>query len=211
MDNYFQNKTASELKGNNFNQNQNFSQMDYNLPTRHTSFDCYQNSMYNQSKLTSSLNSSGIFSNGSNSDENNSNNYDNNYINNKKCDYRENQKTSFKKASSTLFMSEQEPKGEEFADLQELKNSTNMELWDYAKTQKGSRYILYFIFFRNLQKLLNKLQPENIDILLENLKNNFAEMMKDTYGNYFCQKLIQTCSADQRIFILKNVIINVTI
>jgi hypothetical protein len=139
VDNYFKNKTASEFKGNTSSHNQNFSQMDYNLPTSHSSFENNHNSMYNQSKLTYSLNSSGIFSNGSNSDENNANNYDNDYYINKKCDSRENQKNSFKKVSSTLFLGEHEPKGEEFTDLQELKNSTNMELWDYAKTQKGSR------------------------------------------------------------------------
>ncbi len=77
------------------------------------------------------------------------------------------------------------------------------------KRDQGKYYL--FILFRNLQKLLNKLQPENIDILLDNLKNNFAEMMKDTYGNYFCQKLIQSCSADQRIFIIKSVFPNITI
>jgi hypothetical protein len=32
--------------------------------------------------------------------------------------------------------------------------------------------------------------------------------MTDTYGNYFCQKLIQCCSAEQRIFILKHIVNN---
>ena len=58
---------------------------------------------------------------------------------------------------------------------------------------------------RNLQKLLNKIQPEGLDSILDKLKFNFPELMIDTYGNYFCQKLIQSCSAEQRMFILRHV------
>jgi hypothetical protein len=56
-----------------------------------------------------------------------------------------------------------------------------------------------------LQKLLNDIDPAELDIILENLKNNFKDLMIDTYGNYFCQKLIQCCSSEQRMFILENV------
>jgi len=34
---------------------------------------------------------------------------------------------------------------------------------------------------------------------------NFKELMTDSYGNYFVQKLIQSCSANQRLFILRHV------
>ena len=45
------------------------------------------------------------------------------------------------KAKTSLFMSvDKEEKGEDFADLQELLDSITQDLWDYAKTQKGSRY-----------------------------------------------------------------------
>ncbi len=44
------------------------------------------------------------------------------------------------KAKGSLFMSaDKEEKGEDFADLQELLDSITDDLWDYAKTQKGSR------------------------------------------------------------------------
>jgi hypothetical protein len=103
------------------------------------------------------------------------------------------------KMKTSLFMSaDKEEKGEDFADLQELMNSINVDLWEYAKSQKGSR---------NLQKLLNKIQPEGLDSILDKLKFNFPELMIDTYGNYFCQKLIQSCSSEQRMFILRHVII----
>jgi len=97
-------------------------------------------------------------------------------------------KMSGKSGRGSLFMNvlEKEEKGEDFADLHELMKSINIPLWDYAKTQRGSR---------NLQKLLNKIEPSGLDEILEFLKNNFPELMVDTYGNYFCQKLIQSCSS----------------
>jgi hypothetical protein len=91
---------------------------------------------------------------------------------------------------------EKDEKCEEFEDINDLLSSINCELWIYAKTQKGSR---------NLQKLLNKIDPEELDIILEKVKKRFPELMADVYGNYFCQKLIQSCSAEQRMFILRNV------
>jgi hypothetical protein len=100
------------------------------------------------------------------------------------------------KGSSLFLNADKEEKGDDFCDLQELLDSINIDLWEYAKTQKGSR---------NLQKLLNKIQPESLDEILEKLKNNFPELMIDNYGNYFCQKLIQSCSSEQRMFILKHV------
>jgi len=104
------------------------------------------------------------------------------------------------KNRNSLFMNvcDKEEKGEEFADLQELMSSIDMTLWEYAKTQRGSR---------SLQKLLNKIEPGGLDEILEKLKFNFPELMIDTYGNYFCQKLIQSASSDQRMFILRHVII----
>jgi hypothetical protein len=102
------------------------------------------------------------------------------------------------KNRNSLFMSviDKEEKGEDFADLREVMSTINVPLWEYAKTQRGSR---------NLQKLLNKIEPGGLDEILEKLKNNFPELMVDTYGNYFCQKLIQSCSSEQRMFILRHV------
>jgi hypothetical protein len=56
-----------------------------------------------------------------------------------------------------------------------------------------------------LQKFLNKISPENLELLIENLNHNTPKLMIDLYGNYFCQKLIQSCSAEQRISILNYV------
>lgn len=98
---------------------------------------------------------------------------------------------------SSLFRHDSEEKEEdEFETLQELMESINMTLWEYAKKQKGSR---------NLQKLLDKIEPQELNTLLLELKNHFTELMIDTYGNYFCQKLIQSCSYEQRLMILSDI------
>lgn len=65
---------------------------------------------------------------------------------------------------------------------------------------------------RVLQKLLNKISPEHVTLLINTLGENVSQVMTDLYGNYFCQKLIQICSADQRILIfsyIKNNIIQI--
>ncbi len=94
------------------------------------------------------------------------------------------------------FTLDKDEKGDDFTDLADLLDTINCELWLYASSQKGSR---------NLQKLLNKILPHELDIILEQIKEHFAFLMTDIYGNYFCQKLIQCCSSEKRVFILKHV------
>ena len=100
------------------------------------------------------------------------------------------------KKKTSLFMNSEADKGDDFDSLDALIESLNGTMWDYAKTQRGSR---------NLQKLINEIQPSEIDKILEICKNNFYDLMTNVYGNYFCQKLIQCCSSEQRVFILRNV------
>ena len=100
------------------------------------------------------------------------------------------------KSRQSLFMNnEKEEKIDEVESIQSLMNNINLDFCEFVKTQKGSRI---------LQKLLNKILPNELDLILEKIKDNFSDLMTDTYGNYFCQKIIQSCSAEQRIFILKN-------
>jgi hypothetical protein len=56
-----------------------------------------------------------------------------------------------------------------------------------------------------MQKSLNKLTYENINYLIAKLGKKIAILMVDVYGNYFCQKLIQCCSSEQRTMFLNNV------
>jgi hypothetical protein len=72
----------------------------------------------------------------------------------------------------------------------------NDNLTSFIKTQKGSRY---------MQKFLNKITPEEINLLLSKIQTFFKDIMTDSYGNYFIKRLIQSCSGVQRKFILENV------
>lgn len=56
-----------------------------------------------------------------------------------------------------------------------------------------------------MQKLLLKLNVETVSIIIEILSKSFDKIIVDIYGNYFCQKLIQSCDTEQKIEILKSV------
>lgn len=106
-------------------------------------------------------------------------------------------KPSISSGRSSLFHHDSEDKDEdEFDSLQDLMEGVNLTVSEYAKKQKGSR---------NLQRLLDKIEPQDLNTLLLDLKSHFTELMIDTYGNYFCQKLIQSCSYEQRLLILSDI------
>jgi hypothetical protein len=79
-------------------------------------------------------------------------------------------------------------------ELEEFLERMGNDFIPFIKTQKGSR---------SMQKYLNKITPDRINNLLEKISLNFREIMCDSYGNYFIQKLIQCCSSSQRIYMLK--------
>lgn len=81
-------------------------------------------------------------------------------------------------------------------NLNEILSNNNLDLPDYIKTQKGSRI---------MQKELNSITPENLQILLDRICVHLTGIMIDIYGNYFSQRLIQCCSPQQRLQILKAV------
>lgn len=59
-----------------------------------------------------------------------------------------------------------------------------------------------------LQKLLTKANVKMIDYFLEEVrtvKGDFYSLMTDKYGNYFCQELLLSCSAEQRLSILTRI------
>ena len=70
----------------------------------------------------------------------------------------------------------------------------NISLHSYLKTQKGSR---------ELQRQLYKISPIEIDNIIIHLSSIMHTLMRDKYGNYFCSKLIQNCSPEQRVKILE--------
>ena len=48
---------------------------------------------------------------------------------------------------------------------------------DFLRTQKGSRH---------MQDYLKKTSLNNINVIIERIKNDFGKLMADSYGNYFC-------------------------
>ena len=53
-----------------------------------------------------------------------------------------------------------------------------------------------------LQQRISKTTPDDLGKIVSSLLPNLPEMMVDLYGNYICQTLFHTCSADQRLLIL---------
>ena len=68
------------------------------------------------------------------------------------------------------------------------------ELYSFIITQKGSRKV---------QNILKKVTENEVDLLISKLSPHFSDIMIDKYGNYFSQRLIQICSPNQRVEILK--------
>lgn len=56
-----------------------------------------------------------------------------------------------------------------------------------------------------MQKELNGNNSQTLDRLIQVLEPHLPMIMNDSYGNYFSQKLIQSCTANQRLIILKAV------
>lgn len=94
-------------------------------------------------------------------------------------------------------MKKKDEKERNFKDLNDLLN-INGRLDEYAKSQKGSR---------SIQKLIEKLNNEDLNTLIFKLDSSFPALMMDIYGNYLCQKIIQHATSEQRCIILKSVTI----
>lgn len=58
---------------------------------------------------------------------------------------------------------------------------------------------------RILQNELSHISSEYLEMLLGRIYPYLTELMMDTYGNYFCQRLIKACNVKQRIKIFDSV------
>jgi len=85
---------------------------------------------------------------------------------------------------------------DERSQLYNFVKNLSEELHDFICSQKGSR---------EMQKFLNKITSENLNFLINKIGFNIYKMMTNVYANYFCQKLFQSCSSEQRLKILKYV------
>lgn len=84
----------------------------------------------------------------------------------------------------------------ESLSINSILNLNDNELYSYIITQKGSREI---------QSILKKVAESEVDALIAKLSPHFADIMIDKYGNYFSQRLIQICSPNQRVALLKSI------
>jgi hypothetical protein len=81
-------------------------------------------------------------------------------------------------------------------DFEKFVEKIGADLIPFIKTQKGSRF---------MQKFLNKISSDSVDKILSKVSPNFKEIMTDNYGNYFMQKLTQSCTDNQRAFVIDSV------
>lgn len=50
---------------------------------------------------------------------------------------------------------------------------------------------------------MKKAPINSINLIIENIKDDFGTLMCDSYANYFCQSLVRSVGAEQRLKILK--------
>ena len=67
-------------------------------------------------------------------------------------------------------------------------------LSNLAKTQQGSKY---------LQRVLTRAPPDVVEFIIKEVIKEMKTLMIDQYGNYFCQKLLQSSSSQQRCEMLQ--------
>ena len=97
---------------------------------------------------------------------------------------------------SSLFQNETNKAENDLRDFQRFCDGLKCELPEYICGQIGSRI---------MQKYLNKFPSEILTLLIIKLGASLNRIMIDIYGNYFCQKLFNICTSDQRILILENI------
>lgn len=55
-----------------------------------------------------------------------------------------------------------------------------------------------------MQEHLKKAPINGINLIIDKIKDDFGRLMSDSYGNYFCQSLVRSVGAEQRLKILKS-------
>ncbi|CDW87894.1 rna-binding [Stylonychia lemnae] len=78
-------------------------------------------------------------------------------------------------------------------ESQQLQSELKGQIVEMARQQYGSK---------QLQKLLAKASPDFVGFAIEESLYHLHQLMADQYGNYFCQKLMQSSSSAQRLRIL---------
>ena len=76
--------------------------------------------------------------------------------------------------------------------FKEFLNNTGNKLSSIMKASIGSRF---------LQKMLEKIDEDDIDEIFYRIGNDITDLMCDNYGNYFLQQLILKCNLKQRLYL----------
>ena len=67
-------------------------------------------------------------------------------------------------------------------------------------------FIWLFLYFnRILQKFFPRATLAEIEIFIREINSKIHELMLDSYANYMFQTLAQSCSAEQRYYLLEKV------
>ena len=80
--------------------------------------------------------------------------------------------------------------------VKKMLNMSDYSLCNFLKNQKDSR---------EAQNALVTMKENEVDVLINKLKNFISDVTIDKYGNYFTQKLIQICVPSQRLKIIQNI------
>lgn len=104
-------------------------------------------------------------------------------------------RNSISQASSTRFDSEASPSSSNEVEPVSLDTKGILDkLPTLSRTKNGSK---------RTQQLIAKSRPEEIQEVIDCLKPHIGDLMCDTYGNYMCQTLFQSCSSQQRLSLLE--------
>jgi len=76
--------------------------------------------------------------------------------------------------------------------FKEFLNNTGNKLSSIMKASIGSRF---------LQKMLDKIDEDDIDEIFFRIGKDITDLMCDNYGNYFLQQLILKCNLKQRLYL----------
>ena len=140
-------------------------------------------------------------------------------INEGDCD-NSNDVTAFKSSQDKIFSSNDtflppfntlfSPSLENYNFFPESNGSEESEKNDEDENEIKSQFSLKNILAafnsqkstKQLQKILSEESNETINLIINELKGNFREVIKNRNGNYFCSDLLKVCNQEQRIKIL---------
>ena len=69
------------------------------------------------------------------------------------------------------------------------------QIYGLCKDQHGCRF---------LQKKLEERNDQDVQIIFDEVKTHFHELMTDPFGNYLCQRLLEYTNDEQRTFLVEN-------